>query len=177
MKIINEKIPFNDKGTKDLRSNRHFISLSWEHHYGLVLAQRIRLGLKKQTDPATVASYLLHFWAQYIQPHFETEETLLLPALRADHPVISHLQEEHKDIRDLVASIQKETQSEKLTDLLQSFADKLTSHIRYEEKAVFPLAEELIPEETITKIDHSLHSTFQKMEDHWTPEFWKREIP
>lgn len=175
MKITNEKNMPDTKGTGDLKSNRHFIPLSWEHHYGLVLAQRMRLGLKKQTEPAVVASYLLHFWTHYIQPHFETEETLLLPAMRADHPVISRLQKEHKDIRGLVGSIQEEIQSEKLAELLQSFADQLTSHIRYEEKTVFPLAEELIPEETLTRIDHTLHSAFQKIEDHWTPEFWKRE--
>jgi len=40
---------------------------------------------------------------------------------------------------------------------------------------VFPLAEELVPEETIARIDHTLHTAFQKIDDRWTPEFWKHE--
>lgn len=131
------------------KNNRHLIPLSWEHHYGLVLAQRIRLGLRKKADPAIITSYFLHFWAQYIQPHFEAEERVLLPAMKADHPVMLRLEEEHKDIRALVDSLRKEVQAERLSELLQSFADKLTLHIRYEEKVVFPLAEEMIPEEMI----------------------------
>lgn len=149
------------------------ISLSWEHHYGLVLAQRIRLGLKKKTDPATMASYILRFWIQYIRPHFEIEETLLLPEMKGDDPVILRLKEEHSEIRSLIDSIQKGEQAEGLPELLQSFADKLTIHIRYEEKVVFPLAEETISEEILQRIDHTLQSAFREMEDRWAPEFWK----
>ena len=76
------------------------------------------MGLKKNTYPAVVVSYLLHFWSQCIQPHFEAEETLLLPEMKAAHPVMLRLQEEHKGLRDIVDSFRKGAQVERLTETL-----------------------------------------------------------
>ena len=159
------------------RKNRRLIPLSWEHHHGLLLVWRIRRGLERATAPEVLRRYLIRFWDQYIQPHFETEETTLLPLLP---PLVSNeendvdrLRQDHREIRDLVDALRRETAPEPCLAYTRTFADKLERHIRFEERDIFPLAERTIPPDSLDVLDRRLHAQFRRVvEDVEGPDFW-----
>ena len=64
-----------------MKRNSNLQTLSWEHHDGLVLAFRIERGLRKNSDPGLIRSYLLHAWEKDLTHHFWQEEEIL-PGIR-----------------------------------------------------------------------------------------------
>lgn len=99
--------------------------LSSEHHNALVLARKLRRG--QEVDlPAAFAAELA--------PHFAIEEKVLLPALRqaGREDLASRTLCDHDAMRAALAEPER-------------FADLLEAHVRFEERELFPVCEELIP--------------------------------
>jgi len=103
--------------------------LSSDHHHALVLARRVAAG-------TMTADELRARFAEELKPHFAIEERLLLPALRdvgAEDLAVRTL-DDHAAIRAAVAS-----------GALPEVADRLTAHVRFEERELFPACEERLP--------------------------------
>lgn len=101
--------------------------LSSDHHHTLVLVRNLRRGL----EPREVA----RIFEEQLAPHFALEERVLLPALvkagRAD--LAARTLDEHADIRA------SRSNAARLAELLEA-------HVRFEERELFPVCEELIPQ-------------------------------
>lgn len=113
--------------------------LSRQHHEALVLARR---ACEPQREPADqVRAHLLRRWSEHFEPHFACEEQVLLPALvcaGAGTDAASALQQ-HQDLRVLVERLRE-------GDLacLPAWGEAMRSHVQWEERQLFPLAEALL---------------------------------
>lgn len=137
-------------------------ALSSDHHQGLVQARRLAQAAQAATAGAPeadrrVAQAFLGFWAAHTRRHFREEEEVLLPAFArygdpAAAPVV-RLLVEHVHIRRLVADLQRQVDTgppELAT--MQAIGELLRAHIRHEEDVVFPLLEQIMPEEALTAL-------------------------
>lgn len=78
---------------------------------------------------------------------------------------------EHKTVFDLVANI-ADSEGEQLTGFLLQLADTVDSHVRFEERVLFPHLERLIPEEQLKVISDQLDHEPEK--DTYQDAFWKK---
>lgn len=138
-------------------AKRHpsLIPLSHDHHHGLVLAFRLREGLprnrKPSESPHEQAEDTVCFFHDNLVAHFQAEEEVLFPAIRARVPqaiaLLDTLIAEHATIRSSVEQLSRIASNDpSLPTLLKSFGDVLERHIRCEERELFPLYEAHISE-------------------------------
>jgi iron-sulfur cluster repair protein YtfE (RIC family) len=124
------------------------IPLSQDHHHALALALRCRkqaLGQIKPMGPNGVrerATDLLDFYASKLVPHFHAEEEVLFPLLRSlvpeSRPLIDQLMHDHEQIRSAMGILEG---GSGLGKVIFDLGDLLESHVRREERELFPLFE------------------------------------
>ena len=133
---LSNKMPRNRPMKRDVRLRQ----LSVDHHHALVLARR---------SAAAAASTDLHVqrtaWDEVVRrfhadlaPHFEIEETYLLPALElvGAQDIAQRTRDEHAELIELVTTSVKDLQTR-----LQRFGTLLQEHVRFEERELFELAQ------------------------------------
>ncbi|MEI2707882.1 MAG: hypothetical protein V9E96_02560 [Chitinophagaceae bacterium] len=76
---------------------------------------------------------------------------------------------EHQHICQLVNNIQTDKQN---TVLLKQFADKLESHIRFEERVLFGHLQQHFSEDELKKIEETHNLRNNDMDEKWTNHFW-----
>jgi hemerythrin-like domain-containing protein len=120
------------------------VPLSRDHHHALVIARRLRHATI-QTAPETARAFLAHWDAEQKQ-HFRLEEELLLPAYAAhgapNHPAVLRMLLDHMLIRRDADQLANAPPLELLHDL----GARLAAHVELEERELFPLIEQTIPE-------------------------------
>ena len=149
-------------------------TLSFEHHDALVIALRLKKGLSKDADLKPVAEYALSVYKKHLRHHFEQEEeTLRDPLLEKPEAEtdVRRMLDEHERFAELAEFI--ELGKGDLKKNLREFAELLESHVRFEERVLFPLAEKLIPEEKLGEISAYLHREHRPIDKDWPVEFWK----
>jgi len=106
--------------------------LSSDHHHALVLARSIARGAMSPEE--VQAAY-----DRSLAPHFALEEEVMLPALShaGDTELARRTSEEHALLRAHLARSAEDARA------LQDFAELLVSHVRFEEREVFPAVERL----------------------------------
>jgi hemerythrin-like domain-containing protein len=153
--------------------------LSDHHHRGLVQARRLRRAAAgdEANMPEETAEAFLEFWQEGTTTHFREEEEVLLPVLasyREDllgrEPVVEMLLQ-HARIRGLVMGLSDEVKSGSVRpETLGSIGELLETHIRLEEREVFPTIEEALPEEALREVADRLEA--KKTQSHaeaWVP--------
>jgi hypothetical protein len=124
--------------------------LSHHHHQALLAAQRLKLAVN--VTQATNA--FLSFWNSHGHAHFRLEEEVLLPGwvrhdANADHAMLARVLTEHLMIRGEARRLKREQPSiEQLHDL----GALLESHVRFEERTLFPRIEERLSLEAIGEL-------------------------
>jgi CheY-like chemotaxis protein/hemerythrin superfamily protein len=126
------------------------ISLSQEHHHGLVLALRLCQGgaaLRTEvwtSEPREQAERVVRFHRDRLTPHFSAEEEVLFPILRAAVPeqgeLIDRLLSEHRLLGSQIAWLPQSSPTD-LRNSLARIGRLLQDHIRAEERALFPACE------------------------------------
>jgi hemerythrin-like domain-containing protein len=124
-----------------------------DHHQGLVNARRLRRAASGEgSNPASTAQDFLDFWRRDTSHHFRKEEDVLLPVLARyggdldERPILQMLTQ-HARIRGLAMQLSDELEQEEVRkDTLRTLGEQLEAHIRLEEREVFPLIEETLPE-------------------------------
>lgn len=131
--------------------------LSREHHEALVLARRARSTAGLAPSAQAQCTHLLERWTAQFEPHFVREEQTLLPALAQAGqaaPVALAL-EQHAALRQLVERL-------RTGDLqaLVAWGEAMDTHVRFEERALFPLAQTVLEPSVLTDVmnrtDHHL---------------------
>jgi hemerythrin-like domain-containing protein len=116
--------------------------LSDDHHRALVLARRTRRAAEASSDAKSLAKTWLDVkerFASELEPHFRVEEAWLFPALEAAGALalVERARADHALLRELVLREAAATTAVELAGLLET-------HIRFEERELFPLAERLL---------------------------------
>ena len=153
--------------------------LSDHHHRGLVQARRLKIVATgdEANMPEETAEAFLEFWQEGTTTHFREEEEVLLPVLaryREDllgrEPVVEMLLQ-HARIRGLVMGLSDEVKDGSVRlETLGSIGELLETHIRLEEREVFPTIEEALPEEALREVADRLEA--KKTQSHaepWVP--------
>ncbi len=151
-----EPAPFMPVPGRARRRSEALAELSREHHHALAQA----IALKRATHESAVAVWeaFLAFWNDEGNEHFAEEEGLLLPtyARFADpaHPAVGRTLLEHVLIRAKVAEI-AEISPPPVTELAR-LGNWLDNHVRLEERVLFPLIEDALPETALRSLAKTL---------------------
>ena len=132
------------------------VPLSHDHHHVLVIAQQLR---RATTETATeIAGVFLAAWESEQKQHFRLEEELLLPAYAAHgdpgHPTVMRMLQDHMLIRRDATRLANEPSLE----LLHELGSRLADHVHLEERELFPLIEETIPEPELEALGERLRA-------------------
>jgi hemerythrin-like domain-containing protein len=154
------------KAPKPIKRSKELVPLSKDHHEGLLAAWKIKQGLRNGTNPKVIADFIQWFWKTDLQEHFRKEEEVLAPHLPRYNELVAQMKEEHEELTKLVRLCEEVWDDNSFLRL----ADSLNSHIRFEERELFPFAEKVIPSEKMEAIYQELVQ--EKPHSRWENEFW-----
>jgi iron-sulfur cluster repair protein YtfE (RIC family) len=130
------------------------IPLSRDHHEALLIALRLKKGGPASphdrlwsTELAKQKHSLLLFYERELLPHFTIEEEILFPAaltVPEVHETIKNLLAQHQKMREAMHGISQTNDEAQLKKELADFGLMLESHIRIEERELFPKLEEAV---------------------------------
>jgi len=144
-----------------MKRHKALISLSHEHHHGLMLAQLIKSGSPEFPGlPATISGkvqYAVKFYEDNLIPHFKKEEEVLFHRSKSRSSeidnLIGELTTEHKAIHSLVNELQKSSEPEIELNELGVLLEK---HIRKEERELFQIIQDVFTENEMNKLEKDL---------------------
>jgi iron-sulfur cluster repair protein YtfE (RIC family) len=151
---------------KPIKRSEALKELSKDHHFNLLLIWKIRQGLKFNVELLRIKKFILHFFNEQLLHHFSVEEDYLFCLLPQDEPLRLRAEQEHSAIKKIGAEISVDEIS---TGTITAFANLLDSHIRFEERILFPFIEKNISYEKLKKA--SAHFTAEH-EEGWQDAFW-----
>ncbi len=155
---------------KPIKRSEHIIQLSREHHFSLLFCWKVRKGIKKEVDPERIIQYILYFWEEHLLPHFSEEDILFE---QVDDELVQRAYAEHHEINDLVKSFDSINEEDKVLTVTK-IADLVDSHVRFEERKLFPHLETAIDESELAKIGKKLlEAQPAPLQDVYADEFWK----
>ena len=129
-----------------MKRSRELRPLSSEHHQALLVAFQLKKGLAGHAESAGAPRDLpgllglaRRFEEHLFRAHARAEEELLGTYLTAAD--MARLRAEHAEMTRLVAAA-RTARPDALRGLLSAFADLLERHVRWEERELFPYAED-----------------------------------
>ena len=132
--------------------------LSVDHHQCLVLARRAKRLPSDSTLQQRVALWeqIKERFQAELEPHFQIEETHIAAPLKksGENTVAEQLYSEHQQLRELVADSPDDP-----ADHLIRFGELLERHIRFEERTLFVMAQDLLGEAALDEIEKACAST------------------
>lgn len=134
------------------------IPLSHHHQHGLALCVLIHRGLEEDRSPANVsrlASRVRDLVEIELGNHFDLEERLLFPAVRAElgpAPIVEELIADHRKIETLAACLAAGPAPETLLE----FAALLSAHIRREERELFEDLQRRLPRQVLDAVGQAI---------------------
>jgi len=139
-------------------------SLSHDHHHGLILSQLIKKdsSLYKNLPETTEEKkdYSIRFYNDELIRHFEVEEKVLYPLVNNRAREIDSLFEEiiaeHQQIKKLITKLES---NDDVEDTMDELGYLLESHIRKEERKLFPLIQNLLSDEELIHLENKLQNS------------------
>ncbi len=148
-----------------MRRSAALASLSRDHHQALVVAQRLRRATDETAGEACEAFHA--YWNTHGRRHFSLEEEILLPGYAAygdaHHPLVLAVLGDHVAIRqraDALASASPASLAQ-----LHDLGARLASHVRLEERDLFPLIEQAMPAARLTVLADALERVESEFPD------------
>jgi iron-sulfur cluster repair protein YtfE (RIC family) len=149
-----------------IKRNESLVSLSREHHFGLLFCWKIRMGLRKNIEANRIRSYAEWFYSNYLIPHFLVEEKYVFPILGDENKLVRRALSDHRRLRRLFEGVNEINKNIGLIE------EKLEEHIRFEERILFNEIENAASAEALATI-LNLHSSHSHTNQEWGDEFWK----
>lgn|SRR5690554_4553370 len=159
---------------KPLKRHPALIPLSQDHHFGLLLAWKIRMGFKKEIDQSRIIAYLEYFVEEHLETHFLMEEEYLFVYLAKNDLLRKEAENQHVQLREMYASIKK-TKDEPHKESLLKYADDLDNHIRFEERKLFPYIQVELLEKDLIEFQKKMDKIHEKVNEDWEDEFWSKK--
>ena len=155
---------------KPLKRHPALVPLSQDHHFGLLLSWKIRKGFDRDIDCQRILDYVDYFVNGHLEKHFQNEEQYLFSYLAKNDLLRKEAEGQHEYLRDLFSKMVVGPGVEE-TDL-KEFADSLESHIRFEERKLFPYIQVELLEEDLKEFQLRMEEIHEKVQEHWEDEFW-----
>jgi len=145
-----------------MKRHEALIPLSHHHHHALVMA----LEMKKAGTEKSEKNYkqlireMIDFWKEDGQDHFRDEEDILLPvyleyAEQPNEGLVKQMLYQHAQIRSLIRHL-RESQNTSY-DKVNELGKLLDEHIRLEERELFPMIEEAVPDKYLYEAKGGFH--------------------
>ncbi|ADY50704.1 hypothetical protein Pedsa_0118 [Pseudopedobacter saltans DSM 12145] len=151
-----------------IKRSEFLVQLSRDHHLTLLFCWKIKEGLKKDI-PLILKDYVLFFWNEHMQKHFNQEEELLFA--RSSSSLCELVTQQHLQINGIISQIKDSDNPQKT--IFQTLIDRVNQHIRLEEREVFPFLEKTLSKEELEKIGETLKNEKDDFADDYHVEFWK----
>jgi hemerythrin-like domain-containing protein len=171
--VVNEIIN-NCKKINNMKRNQNLITLSWEHHDGLVVAFRLQKGLKNHIATEKLSYYILYVWEQVLSGHFWQEEQTLIAQLAKtteSRAALEKMKTDHNRFRQLIEDLKSDMAR---SDHVNTFSSLLNQHIRFEERDLFPLLENECSPEELSHIGDFLKKHHKIACLDWQDKFWEK---
>lgn len=114
--------------------------LSREHHTALALAKACERAAQSGDEEmmARACQQAIQAFSDELEPHFQFEEVSLLPLLHSaeTQPLVERTLADHQQLRALLNGLKQ-----KNAEALDSFGKRLSAHVRFEERELFPVIE------------------------------------
>jgi hypothetical protein len=143
-----------------MKRSRELKPLSSEHHQALLVAFQLKKGLAGHAESAGapkdlpgLLSLARRFEEQIFRTHARAEEDLLGRIIQAGD--MERLRAEHVEMTRLL-ELARTARPGDLRAHLGAFADLLERHVRWEERELFPYAEDHVDEATLATIGGEL---------------------
>ncbi|HQT23674.1 MAG: hypothetical protein B7X86_05565 [Sphingobacteriales bacterium 17-39-43] len=139
-----------------MKRHEALIPLSRDHHGTLILARLLRSDAPPYKglphDAEGKAEYALKHYREELLEHFEQEEKMI-PIIKGVNATLDSLlicmKAEHQELHSLFNSI---NQDQGLSTQLDVIGRALESHVRKEDRVIFPLIQESCTEELLNKL-------------------------
>jgi len=105
--------------------------LSHDHHHGLSLCRKIRIGLNRSIEIERIKRYSDWFYENSLLPHFYTEERFIFPILGNQNEHVTRALAEHRKLKHYFED------TFNLFRSLNKIEHHLENHIRFEERVLF----------------------------------------
>ena len=150
---------------KPIKRHEALKTLSHEHHHGLLLCWKIRIGIKNNVELSRIKKYTDWFYVNHLIPHFEVEEKYFFPILGKENELIKKAIAEHRRLKRL---FENDLDHQKSLSLIEEELDK---HIRFEERVLFIEIQNKATQAQLLILE-KLHSE-KKFKDNVTDIFWE----
>ena len=141
--------------------------LSREHHQGLLLSWKIRVGLKKGISIDRIKNYCDFFFKEELLNHFNIEELHVFTLLDSKDDLVKKALADHKRLKRLFLTKQPDMKT------IVAIEEELEQHIRFEERILFNKIQEQTPEQELLKILDLHNSSTNCNIDSWEDKFWE----
>jgi hemerythrin-like domain-containing protein len=135
-----------------LKRHQALEQLSRDHHRALVAAQALKRA--SESTAADARDRFLSYWDPEGRWHFRQEEEILLPAcarfIDPEHPLIAKVLTDHVRIRHLAS--EAATSGVPAAAALHELGRELEKHVRREERELFPLIEQSLPNQELARL-------------------------
>lgn len=156
----------NDLKNNPIKRSPYLAPLSREHHEGLLLAWKIKQGVRKGVELTRITAYCNWFFKEHLAPHFHTEEKVFSQVLSPEHPLLLQMLAEHRSIEKVLQELAKKTMHSQVQ--LLDFGTSIELHIRFEERFFFNHIESVLSPEQLSQLQIAQHQTPEE----WPDPFW-----
>jgi hemerythrin-like domain-containing protein len=143
--------------------HKSLIPLSHQHQHALALCVRVaRAQPIAEADLPAWQEEIERLFEQEITVHFAAEEQIVFPAaekFRQLRPLVEELLLDHAALRELFSHAQAQTVT---ANTLGSLAQKLSEHIRKEERQLFEQLQKLLSPEDLTTMGKRLNTALEE---------------
>ena len=150
--------------------------ISWEHHQALRYALHLKKGLANGADGSVLAAYVKVVTEKHLVPHFSEEEQALFSRLdsrQQENDALRQVLREHRELPALAVEISGNRGNDRAQ--IQQFAEAIVSHVKLEEKTLFPYIERVLSERALTEAQAQIEQMHSSEELDWADEFWKQQ--
>jgi len=143
--------------------DKNLIPLSHQHQHALALCVRIgRASPVPNADLEAWQAEIVQIFQGEIRIHFAAEEQVLFPAAKTFQelfPLVEELLADHVALRELFGRAEKRSFS---APELSVFGEKLSAHIRKEERLLFERMQQLMNQEELARLGGQLDDVLKQ---------------
>ncbi|HEX2866631.1 MAG TPA: hemerythrin domain-containing protein [Ignavibacteriales bacterium] len=145
--------------------SKSLVPLSHDHHHALKLAQMLRKDSPPlesiPESPVEKARRAAQFYESDLVVHFNAEENVLYPFVKRRDAhldrLFNEILEEHRQIKKQVEALLEEG-GNPIEEKLDTLGRLIDSHVRKEERELFPRIQEVFSEDELNKLSGKLRA-------------------
>lgn len=141
--LISHHFSVDSPNEYDAKGSATLNTVSREHYLALSLAKDCQRAALSGDEKSLMRIYpkVLNAYERLLEPHFQFEETSLLPLLESVEikPIVERSVADHCQLRALLGRLRQSD-----PESLGNFGKYLTDHVRFEERELVPLLEGML---------------------------------